>query len=92
MGPWGAVCLIDINASAVNALAADRLELHQTTGDVQWSAALMGCPAAGDQQCALRCDDVVIWIGNRFTTSFYKLGTSSAAEMVLASQVQRSVS
>jgi len=36
VGVWG-VC-IDVHASPVHAPAADRLALHQTTGDTQCSA------------------------------------------------------
>ena len=51
MGVWGALCIIDINTSAVDAPAADQLELHQTTGNTQCSA--VHSFAAGDQQCTL---------------------------------------
>jgi len=47
----GVVCLIDINPSAVDAAAADRLALRQTTGDTLFSFLFMRCTAAGDKQC-----------------------------------------
>jgi len=50
-GVLGVVCVIDINASAVSAPAADRLALHQTTGNTQCSA-VHSC-GAGDQHCTL---------------------------------------
>ena len=57
---WGAVCVTDINASAVHVPAADQLALHQTTGDAQCSAVHSWSARLQVTNSACVGDDVII--------------------------------
>jgi len=67
---------IDINASAVDAPAADQLALHQITGDAQYSAVHSWGAQLQVTNSVHLGDDVVIWelVSNGFlqTQTGYK--------------------